>query len=132
MTYSIEILALGQDNAIAIDKTEFDEIKSAKETLDAFFTLTENYRIVVEAYRQVERASLDAVLGHVVFTKNEYQDSADARVMLSTPLFGYLATSRYFLDASDKLLPAVIGDGEVKAFKQCEARFTIRLPNTDL
>ena len=117
MTYSVEILALGEKDSLSIDEAAFKQLKAAKDTLNAFFTLTENYRVVAEAHRQVERANLEAVLEHILFRKSEYQDSADVRVMLSTPIFGYLATSRYFLDSTDKLLPTLLGDGEVKAFK---------------
>lgn len=117
MTYSVEILALGENDSLPIDEDTFNRLKAAKDSLTAFFTLTENYRVVAEAYRQVERANLEAVLEHILFSKSEYQDFADVRVMLSTPIFGYLAASRYFLDSSDKLLPAIIGEDEVKAFK---------------
>ena len=116
MTYFFQILALGEQDVVAIDSVEFNTLKSAKDTLNAFFTLTENYRVVAEAYRQVERANQEAVLDHIVFRKNEYHDSADVRIMLSTPILGYLASSRYFLDSTDKLLPTIISEDAVKAF----------------
>ena len=57
----------------------FAGLKRAKDILTTFFNLTENYRVLVETYRHVERAKHEVELDHILYSKHGYEDSADVR-----------------------------------------------------
>jgi hypothetical protein len=128
MKYSLQILALGQKDVVEINSETFAELKRAKDILTTFFDLTENYRVLVETYRQVERTKHEVELDHIVYSKHGYEDSADVRVLLSAPMLGYFASSRYFLDSTDKLLPSILSEHDVQAFEAMRSELYNTLP----
>jgi hypothetical protein len=113
MKYYLQVFALGQHKRIEIDAEHFAKLKRSMHVVGDFFDFTENYRVVVEAYREVERAKHEVELDEILYSKQRYTDSADVRVSLSAPMLGYLSSSRYFLDSTDKLLPRFLKETEV-------------------
>ena len=105
MDYYLQKPALGKNKRIEITENEFNKLKLAKDILTNFFSLTENYRVVVESYRAVEKAKHDAELDHILYSRLGYDDFSDSRVALNSPIVGYLASARYFLDSTDKIHP---------------------------
>jgi len=118
MNYYLQRLALGKNKRIVMTEKEFNELKLAKDTLTNFFSLTENYRVVVESYRAVEKAKHDAELEHILYSRLGYDNFSDARVALNSPLVGYLASARYFLDSTNKILPKSLSQAQVESFNK--------------
>jgi hypothetical protein len=138
MRHCLRVHAIGHRGFVGISGEEFDELKNAKGILANFYDLTENYRVVIQSYRAVEKAKHDAELDHILYSKFGYDDISDARVTLNSPIIGYLASSRYFLDSTDKILPKIISVTQVESFNQfrrniydsiCEYRFIEALRN---
>ena len=132
MIYYLQVVTVGEDKRIEITEKKFNEIKLAKDTLMNFFSLTENYRVLVESYRAVEKAKHDAELNHILYGGLGYDDFSDARVFLNSPIVGYLSSARYFLDSTDKILPKILSQPQVESFNKfrnniydsnCEYRF---------
>lgn len=69
MEHFLQVLVLGQNTRIKINENEFQGLKQARDTINYFFNLTENYRVVVESYRAVERAKHDAELDHILYRR---------------------------------------------------------------
>ena len=118
MKYYLQKLALGQNGEIGITEKEFNALKQAKDALMNFFGLVENYRVVVESYRTIEKAKHDAELDYVLYSRFGYDDHSDARVALNSTIVGYLASARYFLDSTDKILPKILSSAQVKSFNE--------------
>lgn len=118
----LQIFALGHADRVEIRAEDFTKLKAAKDKLLALFDFTENYRIVVESYKELERAKYEAELEHILYSKHRYEDSADIRVALSAPVLGYLSTARYFLDSTDRLLARLLGDAEIQQFKALRSK----------
>ncbi|SRR6266536_3623354 len=116
MKHYLQVFAIGAHAPVEIDAEHFAKLKASMKILGNFFDLTENYRVVVEAYKKVERAKHEAELDEILYSQQLYTDSADVRVSLSAPILGYLSSSRYFLDSTDKLLPKFLNDAGVQAF----------------
>jgi hypothetical protein len=72
----------------------------------------------VESYRLVEKAKHDAELDHILRSRLGYEDLLDSRVGLNSPIVGYLASARLFLDSTDKTLPELLGPESIDSFKQ--------------
>jgi hypothetical protein len=81
MKYMLQISALATNGGVAIDRDTFERLKRSAGILSHFFDLTESYRVVVENYKQVERAKHEAELDHLLYSKHEYEDTADVRVL---------------------------------------------------
>jgi hypothetical protein len=118
MNYCLQANVVGSVGKITLTEEEFTAIKNAKRTLGLLFNLTENYRVVVESYRAVEAAKHEAELSSILHSKTGYDDMSETRVLLSSPISGYLTSSRYFLDTTPKLLGGLIGSDELEAFKK--------------
>lgn len=118
MKYYLQKFALGQNSRIGITEKELNELKQAKDALTNFFSLTENYRVVVESYRTVEKAKHDAELDHILYSRFGYDNFSDTIVALNSPIVGYLASARYFLDSTDKILPKILSPAQVESFNE--------------
>ncbi len=118
MDYFLRVLAIGQSAKIKIDENEFQNLVRAKELISYFIKLTENYRVVVESFRAVERAKHDVELDHILYSKLSYKDFSDARVAVNSPIVGYLASARYFIDSTDKILSKFLSAEQVESFNQ--------------
>ncbi len=116
MDYYLQEFAVGKNRRIVISEQEFNELRMDSGTLTIFFTLTENYRVVVESYRAVEKAKHDAELDHILYSRIGYDEFSDDRVALNSPIVGYLANARYFIDSTDKILPKVLSHDQFKSF----------------
>jgi hypothetical protein len=90
--------------------------------MSKFFSFTENYRVVVESYREVERAKHEAEMDHMLYSNFGYENSADPRVALNAPIVGYLSSARYFLDATDKFVSKVLTDDEASKYKKLRSK----------
>ncbi|MEO5712964.1 MAG: hypothetical protein ABIT37_05710 [Luteolibacter sp.] len=117
MNYCLQVLAIGHPLKVELSESEFEELKQAKQTLTKFFSFTENYRVVVESYREVERAKHEAELDHMLYSNFGYESLADARVALNAPIVGYLSSARYFLDATDKFISKVLTDDQAAKYQ---------------
>jgi len=138
MRHYLRVLTIGRQSTVGITEKEFYELQQAKGVLANFYSLTENYRVVVESYRTVEKAKHDAELDQILYSKFGYDDFSDARVALNSPIVGYLASSRYFIDSTDKILPEILSPAQVESFSKfcsniydsiCEYRFVEALRN---
>lgn len=118
MKYYLQVLPIGQDTRIGITEKEFHELRQAKDVITSFFSLTENYRVVVESYRAVEKAKHDAELDHILYFRFGYDDFSDVRVALNSPIVGYLASTRYFLDSTDKILLKILSPAQMESFNK--------------
>jgi len=118
MNYYLQARTLGKDKKIYISEEEYNDLKLACNTLSTFFDFTENYRVVVESYILVEKAKHDAELDHVLHKRYGYEDFSNVRVALSAPIVGYLASARYFLDSSDKILREILSESNIESFKK--------------
>ncbi len=49
-----------------------------------FYDFTENYQVVVESYRNVEKAKHDAELDHILYSRFGYDDLCNDRVILNS------------------------------------------------
>lgn len=122
MNYCLQVLAIGHAFKIDLTEAEFEELRRAKNTLTKFFSLTENYRVVVESYREVERAKHEAELDHMLYSDFGYESLADARVALNGPIVGYLSSARYFLDSTDKLVAGVLTDEQCAEYQKLRSK----------
>ena len=117
MNYCLRVLAIGHPLKVELTQAEFEELREAKNTLTKFSCFTENYRVAVECYRAVERAKHEAELNHMLYSDFGYESSADTRVALNAPIVGYLSSTRYFLDSTDKFLSKILSEQEVSTYK---------------
>lgn len=101
-----------------ISDEELSAFKKAKETLSYLYDLTENYRVVLESYKAVEQAKYGVELDHILYSQFGYINVTDVRVILQTPIVGYFASARYFLDSTDKILPKLLQHKEKRAFNK--------------
>jgi hypothetical protein len=112
----LQVLAIGPHKRVEIDAKQFAKLKSSKQILGELFDFTENYRVVIEAYKEVERAKHETELNEILYANFSYRHSADIRVALSAPILGYLSSSRYFLDATKKILPRFLDQTALDVF----------------
>lgn len=117
MNYCLRVIALGHPLKVELTQSEFEELKYAKNILTKFFNFTENYRVAVESYRAVEKAKHEAELNHMLYSDFGYKSLADTRVVLNAPIVGYLSSSRYFLDSTDKFLSKILSEQEANIYK---------------
>ena len=118
MKYYLQVLPIGQDTKIGITEKEFHELKQAKDVIKSFFSLTENYRVVVESYKAVEKAKHDAELDHILYSRFGYNDFSDVRVALHSPIVGYLASILYFRDSTNKILLKILSPTQMESFNK--------------
>jgi len=118
MKYYLQVLPIGQNTRIGITEKEFHELKQAKDVIKSFFSLTENYRVVVESYKAVEKAKHDAELDHILYSRFGYNDFSDVRVALHSPIVGYLASTRYFRDSTNKILLKILSPTQMESFNK--------------
>lgn len=109
-------MALGHSNLIDLKSSEFEKIKHSKELLTLFAKFTENYRIILDAYERVEDAVHQVCISNLLHGFGGYSESLQRRIHLNSALIGYLASARYFLDSSDKILPKLITEREIAEF----------------
>ncbi len=83
-----------------------------------FYDFTENYQVVVESYRNVEKAKHDAELDHILYSRFGYDDLCNDRVILNSLIIGYLASARYFLDSTNRILTKILSPSEVTSFNE--------------
>jgi len=106
---------------VQITKEEFARLKRAKDTLTKLFLLTDNYRVVVESYRSLEKAKHDEELNYMLSSSAiRSEDIIDLRVTLNSQILGYLANARYFLDSTNRLLPKILSPEQVRSFKKLQ------------
>ena len=86
----LQVLAIGPHKRVEIDAKQFEVLKSSKRILEEFSDFTENYRVVVEAYKEVERAKHETELNEILYAKFSYLHSAEIRVSLSAQTFSLL------------------------------------------
>lgn len=138
MNHYLQVLALGRRGQVQIDSHEFAKLKVASATLGHFFDFSENYRVVVETFKEVERATYLAELDHILYSKHLYTNSAHVRVSLSSPVLAYLSSSRYFIDSTNAILPRFLDEEAIRDFNAMrsaiydgsqEYRFTEALRN---
>ncbi len=129
MNYCLRVLAIGHPHKVDLSKDEFEALKGAKDTLTKFFSFTENYRLVVQSYREVERAKHEAELDHMLYSNFGYESLADARVALNAPIVGYLSSARYFLDSTDKFVSKVLSESEVAAYQKLRSKIYDEVPH---
>lgn len=118
MNYYLKRLILGSRQKIVLTGQEFNVLKNARRTLGLLFKLTENYRVVVESYRKIEMAKYEAELAQILYSKLRYEDVSDTKVALNAPISGYLTSTRYFRDSTNKLLPKLLPAQSITAFKE--------------
>ncbi|MFW6030221.1 MAG: hypothetical protein ACOCRO_08205, partial [Halanaerobiales bacterium] len=116
MEYIIKGMALGAQNKIEITQNEFEKIKKAKDNIDNFNKIVNNYCIVVEAYKNIELAKHEAEIDHILYSHHDYKNFVDARVVLSSPIISYLSSSRFFIDSSRKILKNILSDEKYNSF----------------
>lgn len=118
MKYYIKTNILGSKGIVDISKKEFHELKQANEILKNFYSLTRNYRVVVESYRNVEIIKHDVELNQVIYARYGHNQFYDDSVALNSSILGYLTTSRYFNDSTDKIIDKMLSQSHVASFKQ--------------
>ena len=118
MKYHLQALVLNSDTTVEISEKEFYSIKQAWETITHISSLTENYRVVVESYRNVEKAKHDVELDHILYFDLGHDAFSDVRVKLNAPIVGYLASSRYFLDSTDRILQKILEQTHINSFNK--------------
>lgn len=121
MSYLLDGVFLGGTNQENISEAEFKEIKSAKEVLNSYHKFVEDYQVVVENYRNIEKAKFEVELNHILYSKYSYENLIEAKVLLSTPIIGYLSSSRYFIDSLDKLLNGLFTEKQRQLFNEFQA-----------
>jgi hypothetical protein len=123
MKYALKVLALGHSKLVNITAEEFKALEKAQNVLSGFSNLTENYRIVLDAYNRVETVSHETALNHIIYGFSAYSGVLDTRVVINSALIGYLAAARYFLDSTDKLLPHLLQPSDVSAFNKFRSEY---------
>lgn len=116
MKYALRVMALGHSNLITLESSEYGKIKESREVLSLFAKFTENYRIVLDAYERVEDAIHQVSISNLLHGFGGYSESLQRRIHLNSALIGYLASARYFLDSSDKILPKLISETKSEEF----------------
>ncbi len=118
MKYYLQNLTLQHNAGIEITENKFNKLKQAKDVLMRFYDFTENYQVVVESYRKVEKAKHDAELNHVLYSRLEYDDLCNVRVILNSQIIGYFTSARYFLDSTNRILKKILSSAEVTSFNE--------------
>src|SRR6266487_2817258 len=118
MNYCLQRLVIGSAGKGELTKDEFTALKNAKRILGLLFDLTESYRVALESYRVVETAKHQGELSSILYSLSGYDELSETRVLLNSPIFGYLSSSRHFLDSTDKVLDSLMSTNEVEAFKK--------------
>ena len=80
---------LSHNARIDITENKFNKLKQAKDILMRFYDFTENYQVVVESYRNVEKTKHDAELDHILYSRFGYDDLCNDRVILNSLIIGY-------------------------------------------
>src|SRR4051812_25712267 len=104
MKYALRVEAFPRSKRVDITEEMFNELTKARAVLSSFFYLTENYRVLLEAYQRAETVRHDVALSHILHGFSGYAATTDARVTLDSALIAYLASARYYIDSSNKLL----------------------------
>jgi hypothetical protein len=118
MKYYIKRNILGSKGIVDISEKEFYELKHANEILKKFYSLTRNYRVVVESYRNVEIIKHDVELNQLLYARYGHNQFYDDSVALNSSIIGYLANSRYFNDSTDKIHNEIISQSQIDYFKK--------------
>jgi hypothetical protein len=123
MKYFLRKQELGHANLLDITKEEFDSIVRSRNALQLFSNFTENYRVVLESYKNLEKSMFETQLDYATTLSPSYEVAFESRIALNAALISYLTASRLFHHTSDQLLPRIIGDPSFKVFK--DFRFKI-------
>ncbi len=118
MKYYLKNFTLSHNARIEITENKFNKLKQAKDILMRFYDFTENYQVIVESYRKVEKAKHDAELDHIIYSIFGYDDLCNDRVILNSLFIGYLASARYFLDSTNRILTKILSLAEVTSFNE--------------
>lgn len=99
-----------------ISETDFLELKDATNTLSNFYKINEDYHIVLESYKNIEKTMHDIAMNHVLYNKNIYYHSFQSRVHLNLPTMNYLSVSYYFYNTAYKILEKILSKDQIKDF----------------
>lgn len=116
MKYKLHGFAGDRQFSHELTQGEFDTLVKARQTLITFSAITENYRVVLEAYKTLEKAKHDTGLDHMIYGFSKHAGILNTRVSLNFATLAYLAAARYFLDSSDRLITAVASADESRDF----------------
>jgi hypothetical protein len=122
MKYLLKIWAIGHNNSIEISEENFHSIESARNLLSLFSSFTENYRVVLNSYRRLELSQHELSLDHMLFNHLRHKNFLEARVTLNTAIIGYLTSTKFFHDWSDKHLPTMIGPEAYEKFSSFRSK----------